>query len=86
MKTKLKDMEQLAVAKKHGLINGAPVKKKPSLRCYKCHTIYHYRQYPNWILRNVLFFLPIKVYFCAYCVKYRYILITDKEVLKYEPV
>jgi len=79
-------MDQAAVVKRHASINGAPVKGKPFLVCYKCHSIYHYRLHRNLFMRYVLFFLPIKVYFCGHCLKNRYILITDKEELKYQPV
>lgn len=62
------------------------VKEKPLLRCYKCSTVYHYKARPNWFFRTFLFFLPIKGYFCARCLKTRNIWITDKEEKKYKPV
>jgi hypothetical protein len=85
MKPDSKKMEAVVTAKKHEAVNGSVV-SKPYLRCHKCHTPFHYRVYPNWIFRNVLFFMPIKVYFCARCLKNRYILITNKEERKFEPV
>jgi len=82
----LKDIDQPTLAKKPAPLNGAAVKGKPSLVCHKCHSLYQYRVERNWVLRNVLFFLPIKVFFCARCLKNRYILLTDEEELKYDPV
>ena len=60
--------------------------EKPHLRCHKCSMMYHYRVPKNWLLRNVLFFLPIKVFFCARCLKNRYVFLTDREESKYQPV
>lgn len=59
---------------------------KPILKCYKCGTPYHYKIKRNWLLRNVLFFLPVKTFFCGKCVKKRYVMITDDELSKYKRV
>lgn len=60
--------------------------EKPLLKCSKCSTAYHYKAPLNWFFRNLLFFVPIKAYFCARCVKIRYRLISKKEEKKYRPV
>ncbi len=59
---------------------------KPELRCRTCNTIYHYRKTPNSWVRSILFFLPVKSFFCARCLKTRYLLISDKEYKKYTEV
>jgi len=78
-------MENLAMKKRKGTYHQAYA-SKPSLKCYKCSTVYHYRIRRNWFLKYVLFFLPIKIYFCGHCVKSRYILLSDKKETKYNPV
>lgn len=59
---------------------------KPSLRCYRCHSVYHYRIRRGWFLKYVLFFLPIKIYFCGHCVATRYRLLTNKGETRYKLV
>ncbi len=59
---------------------------KPLLKCHKCGTVFHFQVPRGFVLRNVLFFLPIKIYFCAKCMEKRYLLITNREVDKYHPV
>jgi hypothetical protein len=78
-------MENFTVPKRKGTSHQAYA-ARPHLRCYKCSTVYHYRIKRNWFLKHVLFFLPIKIYFCGHCVKNRYILLTDKGETKYRPV
>lgn len=41
-------------------------------RCWKCNTPYHYQIPRPWLIKNLLFFLPIKKYFCPHCVTARY--------------
>ncbi len=60
--------------------------EKPLLKCRKCGTGYHYKVPVNGFLKAVLFFLPIKSYFCARCLKTRYHIISTKEEKKYKPV
>jgi hypothetical protein len=79
-------MENLTVNKKPTKLNGGYAMNKPSLRCHKCSTVFHYRIRRGWFLKYVLFFLPIKIYFCGHCVKNRYILLSDKNETKYNPV
>jgi hypothetical protein len=59
---------------------------KPVLRCNKCSAIYHYQVKRDWIFRYILFFLPVKTYFCAKCAKRRNVWINDKKAAEYEPV
>jgi hypothetical protein len=59
---------------------------KKVLKCYSCSAPYHFEKPRNWIGRNLLFFLPVKRYFCARCLKDRYRLITTKEQQKYMKV
>lgn len=66
--------------------NALKKKEKPLLKCYKCGTVYHYKTKPGWFFKTFLFFLPIKGYFCAKCVKTRNILITDQEERRYKSV
>jgi hypothetical protein len=62
------------------------IMEKPFLRCGKCGAVFHFSIKKNWLLRNVLFFLPIKLYFCAKCLKTRYLWVTDKQAHKYHRV
>lgn len=59
---------------------------KPFLKCEKCGQIYHYKKERGWFSRNVLFWLPIKVFFCAKCAKDRQLVMTDEEYRRFEPV
>jgi len=79
-------MENISVSKKSSKLNGGYALSKPSLRCYKCSTVFHYRIRRGWFLKYVLFFLPIKIYFCGHCVKNRYILLSNRNETKYNPV
>jgi hypothetical protein len=79
-------MENITIANNLNLKVDTLVEGKPHLRCYKCATIYHYRIRRNWLLKYVLFFLPIKIYFCGHCAKNRYILLTNKGEARYKPV
>ena len=80
-------MENLTLGDKKDFLKGNAVySNKPHLRCYKCSTVYHYRIKRGWFLKYVLFFLPIKIYFCGRCVKNRYLLLTDKGEARYKPV
>ncbi len=56
---------------------------KPFLYCNHCTRPFHYRLKRNWIGRNLLFFLPVKKFFCACCLKSRYRIMTEKQVRKY---
>jgi hypothetical protein len=56
------------------------------LICRKCGTPYHFKKPRNWFGRNVLFFLPLKRFFCAKCLENRYRFITDKQLEDYHKV
>jgi len=62
------------------------IMKKQYLVCGKCRAIYHFAIPQSWFMRKVLFFLPVKIYFCAKCNRRRYVWITDAEEAKYEKV
>ncbi|MDR3695244.1 hypothetical protein [Mucilaginibacter sp.] len=79
-------MEDFTIPSNLHMANKAFYPDKPYLRCYKCATVYHYRIRRNWFLKNVLFFLPVKIYFCGHCVKKRYILLTDRGETRYKLV
>ncbi|HZY36345.1 MAG TPA: hypothetical protein VFE53_06830 [Mucilaginibacter sp.] len=79
-------MENITLKNDPAMYNAADAFDKPVLRCHKCSSTFHYRIPRGWFLKYVLFFLPIKVYFCGRCVKFRYILLTDKSEAKYQPV
>jgi len=79
-------MQNVAIGKKLSAMDEATAARKPSLKCYKCNSVYHYRLRRNWFFKNLLFFLPFKIYFCGHCVKKRYLLLTDKQEMKYKPV
>jgi len=59
--------------------------KKCSLTCPVCSHTFHSRVKRNWFLRNVLYFLPIKIYFCNVCEKNVYILVKDQTELLNKP-
>jgi len=59
---------------------------KPYLGCFKCRSIFHFSIPKGWFLRKVLFFLPIKIYFCAKCNKRRFVWLSDEDERKYERV
>ncbi len=63
-----------------------PDNEKPLLKCSKCKTVYHYKVPLNWFFKNILFFIPIKTYFCAHCLKVRYRFMTSKKERKYASV
>jgi len=79
-------MEDLTFSKNLRVADKAFDTGKPYLRCYKCAAAYHYRVRRNWFLKYVLFFLPIKIYFCGHCVKKRYVLLTNRGETMYKPV
>lgn len=60
--------------------------EKPLLKCHKCNSVYHFPIERNWILKGVLFFLPIKVYFCSACNEQHYVWLTDTKAATYERV
>ncbi|WP_345213253.1 hypothetical protein [Mucilaginibacter gynuensis] len=60
--------------------------EKPELTCRKCNIPFHYPLQRNWIGRNVLFFLPIRVFFCARCLISRQLWLTNTEYRKYKRV
>jgi len=47
--------------------------------CSKCGTPFHFKMRRNWFIKRVLFFLPIKKYFCARCKKSSYIFARQDE-------
>ncbi len=59
---------------------------KEFLRCHKCSAPFHYEKTRNWFGRNLLFFLPVRVFFCAKCLKNPYVLISDKKLKTYHKV
>jgi len=63
--------------------------KKCSLKCPVCSAVFYTRVKRNWFIKNALFFLPIKVYYCDHCEKNVYVLVSEKlsedEILKYKP-
>jgi len=79
-------MEDLSITRKFGNMASVPASAKPALRCYRCSTAYHYKVRRGWFIKNVLFFVPIKIYFCPRCVKNRYVIITTKAEGRYKPV
>jgi len=60
--------------------------EKPILRCKKCLTEFHFQKNRNWFGRTFLSFLPVRVYFCAKCLKNRYLFITKKQAAKYKRI
>jgi len=56
---------------------------KKVLRCHKCSAPLHFEKTRNWFGRNILFFLPLHKYFCAKCLKNRYVWISKSELKKY---
>lgn len=55
----------------------SPVVFKPATvrYCRKCGSSFHFQLHRNWFVKTFLFFLPLRVYFCAKCQKTRYVLI-----------
>lgn len=64
--------------------------KKCTLRCPQCTQVFQSRVRRNWILRNLLFFIPVKIYFCSICDKNVYLILLDKmpekETLHFKPL
>ncbi len=52
------------------------MKKRSSLTCPDCHEPFHHRTKRSWFMKNILFFMPFKVYFCDKCDKDVYMLFT----------
>jgi hypothetical protein len=86
MSSDLKQVDHPPLTKEKATVNNMIQPEKPYLCCHQCRSMFQFCVRPNWMVRNLLFFLPVKVYFCARCVKNRYILITDKEEQRYHPV
>ena len=61
-------------------------KQKKTLTCYKCLAPYHFTKPRNWMGRNLLFFLPVRRFFCAKCLKDRYRVISDEKLQEYKRV
>jgi hypothetical protein len=47
---------------------------KKELVCRKCKQPYSYRVGRGWLVKTLLFFLPLRRYFCARCDRKRYVL------------
>ena len=47
---------------------------KQPCQCPKCASKYEYEVKRNWVLRYLLFFLPIKIFFCLNCMQSNYLL------------
>lgn len=47
-------------------------------KCQKCHTDFHYQVPRGFILKNVLGFLPIRIYWCPKCTTNRYVWVNKK--------
>jgi len=60
--------------------------EKPLLGCKKYSSVYHFKVGVNWFLRIVLFFVPLKAFFCARCSTVRYHIMTSETLRKYKPV
>lgn len=60
--------------------------QKKTLKCPKCGAPLHFEKKRNWYGRNILFFLPIRRYFCARCLKDRYMFITKEKLKEYHRV
>ena len=56
---------------------------QPYLKCCKCDTVFHFKLEQSLLQKTLLFFLPVKVFFCAKCATSRYRLLTDAEEEKY---
>ena len=67
-------------------VQSAYMMNKPLLRCPKCSTEFHFEKPRNWVGRNVLFFLPVRKFFCAKCLKDHYLIMTDQELQHYQRV
>jgi len=50
-------------------------KSRKTYYCSKCGSPFHFKMRRSWFTKNILFFLPIKKYFCAKCKKSSYILV-----------
>lgn len=46
-------------------------------KCWRCQEIMNTRVKRNFLLRTLLFWLPVKVFFCAKCVSKRYVIQRD---------
>lgn len=47
-------------------------------KCRKCNTDYHYQVPRGFFLKNILGFLPIRIYWCPRCVTNRYVWVKEK--------
>ncbi len=57
--------------------------RKPELCCSKCKRPYHYKKNTPLIFKWLEDIIPVKIFFCACCVKSRYHIISRKELSKY---
>jgi hypothetical protein len=45
-------------------------------RCPKCKTPYHYTMPRGWFMRNILWFISVKKFLCARCIKAHYVIVS----------
>jgi hypothetical protein len=59
---------------------------KPYLRCRKCQEPFHFPQKKYSAERFLSAIVPFKKFFCAKCLKTRYVIITDEKYSQYKKV
>ena len=45
--------------------------------CSTCKNQFHFRMHRSWFVKNILFFLSVRKFFCAKCQKAVYILVQN---------
>lgn len=48
-------------------------------KCRKCNTDFHYQVPRGFVLKQLLGFVPVRIYWCPKCTTNRYVWITEKK-------
>ena len=48
-------------------------------KCKKCSNTFHYQVPRGFLLKNIFGFVPIKIYWCPYCKRERYVWVNRKK-------
>jgi len=51
-------------------------------KCRRCNTDFHYQVPRGFVLKHLLGFLPIRIYWCPKCTTNRYVWVGDKAEAK----
>ena len=59
---------------------------KQTLKCPKCDCEFHYEKPRGWFLKSLSYFIPVRAYFCAKCLKTHHLIISDARLKHFHHV